>query len=281
MALSFLIKKVLNNNVLMAEASHRDEVVLIGAGIGFGKKKGDLIATDSIEKMFVLTNPREQEQYKKILSHIDESLIGVISEALVHIEKKLGIELNEHIHISLTDHIGFALKRIREGLDIENPFLLETMHLYPSEYALAEEVVKLISAKTGILLPEGEVGFITLHIHSATSNKSLTEVNHYSQLVHTLIQIIEDGLDIRIDRSSIHHIRLIRELQYTIQRVSSGEQVKEAEKLAMLLKEEYPICYNVAWKIMKVIQYSLKQQVYESEIVYLTLHLQRFSGKFI
>gem|GEM_PF-6122402 len=34
----FVVKKVLNNNVLIAEHSSFSEVVLIGNGIGFNKK---------------------------------------------------------------------------------------------------------------------------------------------------------------------------------------------------------------------------------------------------
>jgi len=37
---SFKVKKVLNNNVLIAGHDTFQEVVLIGKGIGFGKKRG-------------------------------------------------------------------------------------------------------------------------------------------------------------------------------------------------------------------------------------------------
>ncbi len=43
-------KKSLNNNVLIVEHQSYGEVVLIGKGIGFGKKPGDVIEEDNIEK---------------------------------------------------------------------------------------------------------------------------------------------------------------------------------------------------------------------------------------
>ena len=38
---TYLIKKALNNNVLIATDVNGNEVVLIGRGIGFGKKTGE------------------------------------------------------------------------------------------------------------------------------------------------------------------------------------------------------------------------------------------------
>ena len=47
---------------------------------------------------------------------------------------------------------------------MNNPFLLETESLYPKEYEVAKEVVDMIN-ESPIQLPEGEIGFIALHIH--------------------------------------------------------------------------------------------------------------------
>ncbi|RCK10975.1 hypothetical protein DT075_21605 [Bacillus licheniformis] len=55
---SFTVEKVLNNNVLIALHDDYREVVLIGKGIGFGKKRGDLIEHENYEKMFILENDK-------------------------------------------------------------------------------------------------------------------------------------------------------------------------------------------------------------------------------
>ena len=46
-----------------------------------------------------------------------------------------------------------------------------------------------------------------------------------------------------------------------------------------MLKTEYPVCYNLAWKMIKVIQQTLQMEIYEAEAVYLTLHLQRIQAR--
>lgn len=276
---SFRIEKVLNNNVLIASHPTYDEVVLIGKGIGFGKKKGDVIEQKDVEKWFILKNEREQEQYKKLLPHVDEEFIGLMNDIIQHIRKRTNSPLNEHIHVALTDHILFAIKRLEQGMDIKNPFLVETKSLYPLEYDVATEVVNMLNERLHIQLPEGEIGFIALHIHSALTNHQLSEVNQHSQLISRLVSVVEEQLDIRIDRESIHYLRFVRHLRYAIERVKKGEKIEEPKKLSNILKETYPLCYNLSWKLIKIMQQTLQLPVDEAEAVYLTLHLQRLTGK--
>jgi transcriptional antiterminator len=275
-----LIDKVLNNNVLIAEHPSYEEVVLIGKGIGFNRKHGDFIETDSVEKLFVLKNEKEQQNYIKLLPFIDNDLLEVIISAIGLIKQRTHTQLDEHIHVALTDHIMFAINRVSKGMEMSNPFLVETKTLYRHEYEIAAEVVKFINEKTGIALPIGEIGFIALHIHSAMTNRNLSEVNQHSQLVSKLVKMVEEQFEIVIDKESIDYMRLVRHLRFTIERVVKGEKVEEPEKINSLLKQEYPLCYNLSWKLIKVMQQTLKMKVFDAEAVYLTMHLQRIQKKF-
>jgi transcriptional antiterminator len=273
------VEKVLNNNVLIAEHGGYGEVVLIGKGIGFNAKKGDTIENDIAEKMFVLKGEKEQEQYKMLLPYLEEEMLDTIISAIELIRNRTNSFLNEHIHVALTDHILFAINRLMKGMAIRNPFLMETKALYPFEYEVARDVVALLNEETKVELPEGEIGFIALHIHSAMMNKDLSQVNRHSQLIGILTSTIEDTLQVDIDKESVHYMRLVRHLRYTIERVLRQERVQEPEKIALLLKEEYPLCYNLSWKLIKIMQQTLKKPVDDAEAVYLTMHLQRIQNK--
>ncbi|MDM5329275.1 PRD domain-containing protein [Neobacillus sp. CF12] len=275
-----LIDKVLNNNVLIAEHPSYEEVVLIGKGIGFNRKQGDFIETDSVEKLFVLKNEKEQQNYLKLLPFIDNDLLEVIISAIGLIKQRTHTQLDEHIHVALTDHLMFAINRVSKGMEMSNPFLVETKTLYRHEYEIAAEVVEYINKKTGISLPVGEIGFIAIHIHSAMTNRNLSEVNQHSQLVSRLVKMVEEQFEIDIDKESIDYMRLVRHLRFTIERVIKGEKVEEPEKINSLLKQEYPVCYNLSWKLIKVMQQTLKMKVFDAEAVYLTMHLQRIQKKF-
>jgi len=276
---TYIVRKALNNNVLTAYNDRHEEVILIGKGIGFHYKKEDTIHENVVEKLFVLRNEKEQAHYKELLSYIDEQTLNTIIASTELIRKRSKALLNEHVHVALTDHLVFAINRLSKGLAIKNPFLSETKVLYPFEYEIAAEVVDLVNQSIGINLPEGEIGFIALHVHSAIVNKNISEVNKYSQLVTAIIDMIEKRLDITIDRDTIDYIRLLRHIRYTIERVASGDKLEEPGKIAELLKQEYPLYYNLAWQLIKVMQKTLNKPVYDAEAVYLTMHLQRLDNK--
>lgn len=278
MPASARVKRVLNNNVVIAIHPVHEEVILIGKGIGFGKKNGEALDVSEVEKTFLLEDKVMQENYKQLLPYVGEEFIGFMDDLLSHIEKRMDSTLNEHIHIALTDHLSFAIKRMKEGLEFNNPFLIEVQSLYPKEHEVALEVVDMIESQLGFKFPIGEVGFIAMHIHSAITDKEISQISRDSELIRQLTHLIEQELAIDLDRQSIDFHRLVQHLRRAIDRVYKGEEVGERTKLDNLLKNEYPVCYNLAWKLIKIMQQKLKQPIDDAEIVYLTIHLQRLQS---
>lgn len=274
-----IVEKVLNNNVIIAEHPNYKEVVLIGKGIGFNKKKGSKVSFDKADKTFLLKDKNEQEQYVNLLSHIDKELMDFLNEIIVYIEEGMGQALNEHIHVALTDHLSFAINRVNKRIQFSNPFLLEIESLYPREYQVAREVVTKVEQKAGVRFPEGEVGFIALHIHSAVTDKSISDINHHHKLITKLVGVIEENLKIKLNKGDVNYNRLIQHLYRAIERVHQGEQLGEQKSLAEMLKMTYPLCYNLSWKLIKVMQKQLNRPVDETEALYLTIHLQRLTDK--
>lgn len=271
------IEKVLNNNVVIARHDAYKEVVLIGNGLGFNKKKGDVISFDHADKTFLLKDETEKEQYVNLIPHIDEDLIAFINDQLLFIEAQMGKTLNEHIHVALTDHLSFAIKRIQQNMQFSNSFLFEIESLYPKEYQVAKGVVKEFERQLGIVFPEGEIGFIALHIHSAVTDKPLRDINRDHALISQLTQLIESGLKVDLSKDNVNYHRLIQHLHRAIDRIHQGESLGDENKLQEVLKAEYPVCYNLAWKLIKVMQNQLNKPVDEAEVLYLTIHLQRLT----
>ncbi|MCQ4086242.1 glucose PTS transporter transcription antiterminator GlcT [Saccharibacillus sp. JS10] len=274
-----LVSKVLNNNVIIADDPHYGEVVVIGKGIGFGRAEKDIIDAEAAEKMFILRNRREQEQYKQLLPQVDEQLIEVMNEAIRTISSRIASPLNEHIHVALTDHIAFAIKRMEKGISFQNPFLYETKEIYPEEYELATYVVQLIKERIGTSLDADEIGFVALHIHSAITNRPINEVRGHSELISDLVNLIEQNLEGGLNRSSLDYSRLLTHLRFAIERIYRGEEVKATDRLSELLAHEYPEMYSLAWKLTKVMEKRLGLPVYKAEASYLTVHLQRLAER--
>lgn len=241
---SFNIKKILNNNVVIALRSDNQEVILIGKGIGFGRKQGQYINEHDVDKLFLLVDGSEQERYKQLLTDVDESLILHVEEMFLFIQEQLNIMLDERIHLALTDHIQFAIRRIEQGIEIPNPFLMETEIMFPQEFAVARKVVEQLNERLDVKLPEAEIGFITLHIYRAYSNKTIAETSIHPQLIYELVELIETELSIKIDKQSVQYMRIVSYLCDVVDRFKTGEVISESNNLTHLLKEEFQLCYN-------------------------------------
>ena len=98
------IKKILNNNVVVTDDEKGCEVVVMGKGVAFGKRNGDVVDEGKIGKVYHLG---------------DHEML----------EKDLDTVLNETIYISLTDHIHMAIHRLREGIPLRNMMLWEIRRL--------------------------------------------------------------------------------------------------------------------------------------------------------
>jgi transcriptional antiterminator/beta-glucoside operon transcriptional antiterminator len=133
----------------------------------------------------------------------------------------------------------------------------------------------MIKERIGVQLPESEVGFIAMHIHSALTNRDLAEIRQYSELILRLIEMVEHTLNVQIDRKGISYMRLITHLRYAIERTIREEEILEPKGFTEMLREQYPLCYNIAWKLSKVMERNLGKPVHPAEVSYLTLHLQR------
>ena len=58
------VKKVLNNNVVVAFNESNEEVILMGNGLGFRIKAGATISDSKVEKVFELKSKAEIEKKK-------------------------------------------------------------------------------------------------------------------------------------------------------------------------------------------------------------------------
>ncbi|MCM3762425.1 transcription antiterminator [Alkalihalobacillus oceani] len=273
------VKKVLNNNVIIAHHPDYNEVILIGKGLGFGKKNGELVAGEQAEKFFVLKEAKEQERYKKLLHYIDEDFIGLMNDVIEHVEERFSIHLHEHIHSALTDHLFYAVKRVKQNMDIKNPFLPETELAYPKEFDVAAEIIARLNQELSISIPPDEIGFVALHIHSALTKRSIQEVNQHTRLIGEMVQEVENTLQLSIDRKDINYLRLVRHLRHSIELINKDQYDDNQDALKDILQAQYPVCYELASSLLEMMEQSLEKKVPEAEAVYLTLHLQRIARR--
>ena len=272
----YTIQKILNNNVLLVTQKNKEKI-LFEKGLGFGKHIGDNLSVNlKIDKIFSLEDETNYHNFQELLSTIDNELIGLCEEIIFMISKELNEELNEKIHISLTDHIAFTLKRLKQNDEIENPFLVETETLYKREFEIARKAVSMLEKKMNIIIPDGEIGFITLHIHSARNKGKLSNTIKYTFLANSIIEFMEDNLNIEIDKKSIDYVRFITHLRFTIERILNNTPIRN--DLFDVIKTQYSNSYALAEKVCIIIESQLDLKVVEAEVAYIAVYIERFKN---
>ena len=274
---SYEVKKIFNNNVVLATkyASESEELILLGKGIGFGTSEGELLKEDEVEidKEFIPIRGEKKEAYQRLLNEVDEKVIGVTEEIIAMVSNELEEELNQHIRIGLPDHIAFALKRIEDGMDLTNPFLAETKTLYQKEYKLAQRAIKMIEERFDVPMPESEAGFITLHIHGARKNKGVSKTLKYTSLIKEMVAEVEAELGAELSYETLNYARLVNHLRFALERIEKDEV--DPNPMLNNIKNRFAESYQISLKLAEMIEEELELGVPQDEVGYLALHVHR------
>lgn len=269
-----IVIKALNNNMVLIK-EHGVEKILLAKGIGFNKKFGDILEDNlEVDKVFSIEDKKNQENLKEVYNRVDGEFVAICEEALAEISEELGEELNETIHIGLIDHLAIAMKRLKNKEQINNPFIVEIETLYSVEFEMAKKIVNKLQDKYEIDFPEGEIGFITLHIHSARNGKMLSNSIKYSYLSNKIIIYIEEKFNSKIDKRSLDYARFLSHVRFTIERVLTDTVLKN--DLTEIIKKSYPISYEIAEGASKIIEETLDKKVCDDEVAYIAIHVERF-----
>jgi transcriptional antiterminator len=277
----YTVKKIFNNNVILAEKKgKKEELILIGKGIGYNTKKDEVFNKDDyqIEKEFIPLEGDKRNNYFQLLEEVDSKIIEATEEIITMINEEFNNDINQYIRIGLTDHISFTLKRIKKGLEIINPFLVETRTLYKTEYKLAEKAVKILENRFEIDIPEGEIGFIAFHIHGAINNSEISKTVKNTSIIKQLVAKVEEELGEELEYDSLNYARLVNHLRFALERIEKREN--NANPLLENIKKEFKETFKVAGELAKIIESRYDYQVSEDEKGYLALHLQRLKRDF-
>lgn len=269
------VNMVMNNNVVLAlNLENNGEVILLGKGIGFGKKKNQMVyfPKDVIERSFINLSASLKSEYYNLIQQMDLQVMGVCQEIILSAEKAVG-ELNDSIHIVLTDHIGFAIERIKQNMVIENPFLEEIKVLYTPEYDIAKEALKSIEEAIGVKLPEEEAGFIALHIHSARKNLQVKIALKNTRIIKKIIELLEDEIGFDVVHNSLNYRRLLTHVRGCIERIEQG--IRTENPLLSAVKKDFKPAWEIALKVKDIMVKDLDLELGDDEIGYLCIHIDR------
>lgn len=271
-----IIEKVINNNIISAYEKSGAEVIVMGRGIGFKKKQGEMVPADQISKIFRIKSRTLAEQFKELLANMPLERVRISDEIISHAKDHLKLKLNQSIYVTLTDHINFAIERVSQGIEPQNALLWEIKRFYPQEFQLGIYALELIQDRLDILLPEDEAGFIALHFVNAEYGTDIRDAVKFPDQMQAIVDIVERDLGILLDESSLHYERFMTHIKFLIQRIYRKELLfSEDRELSLLMQRKYPREYQCSVKVAEYIMQATGSRLSEEEIMYLSVHIRR------
>lgn len=275
------ITKILNSSVVLAVDDNGNEVVLAGKGIGYHHKVNEIIPSESIEKVFILTDKNENKTLLKLAKDTPKEYFEASSNIIDYAKKYLKGQLSEHIFIALTDHINFAIERHKQGINIQNKLLWEIKKFYPEEFKVGEYAVEHLNEKFNIDLPEEEAGNIGFHFVNAQTNEhDMYRTMMMTNMLKDILNIVKLHFKITLDKDSLNYIRFITHLQYFCQRLLENDLINSNDDfLYEQVKHKYPIEVECSNRISNYLKSTIEKDITKDELVYLTIHINRVTNR--
>lgn len=274
-----IIKKILNNNVVITLNEHHEEIVVMGKGLAYGKKTGDVIETHKINKIFEMSLKESQKKMINMLKDIPIEYMEISDQVIQKARKELKSEIDDSLYISLTDHIHTSIERYREGIPLKNQLLLEIKHFYKKEYELGLWALSLIDAKYHIHMDDDEAGFIAMHIVSNEVGKNISDVYEMTSFIQDILELVKDYFHRDFDEESLSYYRFVTHLKFFGLRVFNQTKHNHDESLnndlLEIMKEKYVHPYLCALEIKNFIEKQYHYYLEDEEILFLTIHVAK------
>ena len=269
----FRVIKALNNNgILATDTDAHNEYILLGKGIGFGKKVNERMEAPENTRIYLLQQETDRGSIKEIIKNIEPEILEVASSIIMEAEKIFN-KVDDNILCPLADHIAFAIKRIKNNEYISNPLTADIRALFSEEYEVACKGKDIIKEVLGIEINEDEIGYIALHIHSSLGDEKISQAIETAMLIRDCITAIEQNIGKTIDIESLSYNRLMSHIKYMAARTLKGETIKL--DMNDYIKERFQKSFEIARDICRKLGSELNKEIKDVEIGYLAMHIER------
>ena len=269
----YRVSKVLNNNgVIAIEMEENQEYVLLGKGIGFGKKVSQRFEAPFDCTRYSLKDDTERGSAASLVKSVDPVFLEIASEVLREAERTFG-NIDKRILFPLADHISFAVARMKNGEQISNPLTGDIHALFYKEFQVASVLKKILSDRMQVEIGDDEIGYVALHVHSAIEDEKVSVAMQMARTVRECVSIIEAETGKKIDVMTLDYNRLMNHVKYMAARLLRGEELKI--NINDYIEIKFPKAFAIATTVCDHLGENIGVQPGEREIGYLAMHIER------
>lgn len=272
-----LVKKVLNNCVILAQDEHQQEVILMGNAIGYHYKTGDELPRQEIDKTFVSLHPSLNTNFLRVLQDTPLIYVDLCTEIIEYGKAHLDVTISDSIYVTLIDHINFVMQRYKENLRLQNRLYWDIKRQYPKEFAIGEYACRKLDDCLQIDLWKEEAANIALHfINAQHEDQTMEHTIMIADTLHDVLLIISRHFQLEFDVESLDYSRLITHLQFFIIRmIRETTLASDDDFLYDQIKIKYADEVSCVMRIEEYVMKKWNHPLEHDEIVYLCIHIHR------
>lgn len=271
------IKQIINNNFVVV--GEDTEMIVLGKGVGFSRRVGDIIEDNEITRIFYSSDLDSYNRLRELLINVPSKVVELSSNIVTYIKAEIGKEVNDVLYVTLIDHINSSITRHHQGINIKNSLLYEIQQYYPIEFELGKKALKAINKEFKISLIEDEAAFIALHIVNATMNESENvQGTQITEFIKEILSLVSRYYNITFDTESVYYYRFITHVRFLGQRIFTEYKMKSSndhDSLINIVLEKYPVAYDCVQKIVIFLNKQYGTEIGNEEVLYLIIHVQR------
>ena len=269
----YRIAKLLNHNSFIGiESGAKQECLIMGKGIAFGKKIGQTIEVPQDARIYSLKELTDRGDAREIINSVSPVCLELANEILREAEAEFG-DIDRSILFPIADHLDFAIRRLQRGEQISNPLTDDIRVLFHNEFQVASVLRDILQKRMQITIDEHEIGYVALHIHSAIEDEKVSVAMQTARAVRECIEMIEKETGEKIDVISLSYNRLMNHIKYMVARALTGEDLRI--NMNDYIESKFPEAYMTAKKVCDMLGKSIGKELDEIEIGYLAMHIER------
>lgn len=274
------IKKVLNSSVVLAEDEFHHEFILLGKGIGYGRKQGELLDENQGNQVYLPVDNNRSKQVLSLMDSLPPEVIEVTQKIIEQAQTLLKVSFGSNLIFVLADHLNFAIERMEKGMVITNRVFWEIKNFYPREFEAGLKSLDLIYEQLQIQLPNEEAANIAFHFANAQSTDNPEyDTARYAKLIGEIINLIRYSLNRNFDTESVHYMRFVTHIKYFVERFFTQRLLhNEDDLLFNQMKRRYPKEMMIAEKVRTYLKEKYNRELPDEELTFLVIHISRMEN---
>ena len=229
------------------------------------------------KRRFILDYFFQERFFQTLHNYVDVTVFGreISLEELTIIvldECREGqLWLSDFVIQNLVIHIALTVKRLTEGFQMA-PIEELSSSQYPMERQVAEGIIKRVSQTTGLIFPEEEIDYITLHLISKAyyqkdreKGKELIREQLLAVLLHhPILSAYHFQQDFQLMEGVVAHLAM---LQLRLQ-----HHVHLDNPLSYEIESNYGAAFQMTQDVLEALPIFQGQSISKDEIAYVALH---------